>query len=185
MGSFCPSVDVPPSPGGLFLNWMLPCSRWWASHSGMAARDECFMWLRVNQVHIETLPGVSPSIKASPGAVKRFFLSPANVCGCATTIAISGPPHLLPLQRWLRLLLISLPTPLGSVFNMHSTIQPSLQPLTYSSQTRQGSCVADRHQIFLKRRRQTDTSVWLGSVMGDTVSMNPVLPRVKATDKFG
>lgn len=31
----------------------------------MAVSDKCFVWLRVNQVHIETLPGASASITAS------------------------------------------------------------------------------------------------------------------------
>lgn len=121
--------------------------------------------------------------KPLPGAVKRFFFfclpPPANMCGCAITTAISGPPHLLPLQRRLSLLLISLPTPLGSIFNMHSTLQPPFNHLLIHH-THQGSCLADRHQIFIKRRRRTDRSVWLCSVMGDTVSMNSVLPAVKA-----
>ncbi len=46
----------------------------WASHSCMAASDECFMWLWVNQVHIETLPGASPSIKTSPRSCQAILV---------------------------------------------------------------------------------------------------------------
>lgn len=120
--------------------------------------------------------------KPLPGAVKRFLRlpSPTNVCACAATIAIFGLPHLLPLQRRLRLF-----SPSQHPWAVYSTCTPlsSLPSTTYLFIA--GCCLADRHQIFVKRRRQTDIRVRLCSVMGDTVSMNSVLPGVKAPDKFG
>lgn len=49
----------------------LACS--WASQSCVAACDECFVWLWVNQVHIETLPEALPSITTSPRSCQSFF----------------------------------------------------------------------------------------------------------------
>ena len=54
---------------------MLPSSQQ-ASHSSVAASDECLMWLRVNQVHIETLPRAFPSITAVPGSCQGIFADP-------------------------------------------------------------------------------------------------------------
>ena len=143
--------DVPQVP---FLNQMLPSSQQ-ASHSSVAASDECLMWLRVNQVHIETLPWAFPSITAVPGSCQGIFADPlplAYVRLCHNNIR---PTSFAPITEAAHAVTY-FPPDAPRQYIQHALHSPaSLQPLTYSLQTREKP-LGWQTPDFIKRRRRKD-----------------------------
>lgn len=148
----------------------------------MAVSDECFMWFQVNQVHIETLPGALPSIKTFPRSCQAIFV-------CLSRLQCAVAP-----QQYTAHLICFYYRGSAGLYLFHSrrlwavystcTSLSSLPSATYLFITDSSRKVLSwQTPDFIKRREgdgQADTSGWLCSVMGDIVSMNSVLPGVKA-----